>query len=239
MHALSLAASLLPLLGLASAIVTPTSPDATTVVKQGDQITALWTADPTGTWKNVGIQLMTGDNLDMIALETLATGIDGTTTTSFSAAAPAVSPNAAIYFLQFTNGGDMTNVTWTTRFTIAGADGSSTQPTNSTVYSGTTVAWGTGVLLDSNSTAAVSGVTSASASASAAASTGLTIYTSLSSTAAAAAVVSGSASVSASASASASKTSASAATSSKSSAGRVAVSGLGALLAGVLGVAML
>jgi hypothetical protein len=30
----------------------------------------------------------------------LATGIDGTTTTSFSAAAPAVSPNAAIYFLQ-------------------------------------------------------------------------------------------------------------------------------------------
>ncbi|GFZ46431.1 hypothetical protein JCM24511_04678 [Saitozyma sp. JCM 24511] len=238
MHALSLAASLLPLLGLASAIVTPTSPDASTVVKQGDQITALWTADPTGTWKDVEIQLMTGDNLNMIALETLATGIDGTTTTSFSAAAPAVSPNAAIYFLQFTNGGDMTNVTWTTRFTIAGADGSTTQPTNSTVYSGTTVAWGTGVLLDSNSTAAVSGVTSASASASAAASTGVTIYTSPSSTAAAA-VVSGSASVSASVSASASKTSASAATSSKSSAGRVAVSGLGALLAGVLGVAML
>jgi hypothetical protein len=132
-----------------------------------------------------------------------------------------------------------TCLTRLTRCQIAGADGSSTQPTNSTVYSGTTVAWGTGVLLDSNSTAAVSGVTSASASASAAASTGLTIYTSLSSTAAAAAVVSGSASVSASASASASKTSASAATSSKSSAGRVAVSGLGALLAGVLGVAML
>jgi hypothetical protein len=73
MHALSLAASLLPLLGLASAIVTPTSPDATTVVKQGDQITALWTADPTGTWKNVEIQLMTGDNLDVSEAAT-ATG---------------------------------------------------------------------------------------------------------------------------------------------------------------------
>jgi hypothetical protein len=81
MHALSLAASLLPLLGLASAIVTPTSPDASTVVKQGDQITALWTADPTGTWKDVEIQLMTGDNLNVSEAATPTDSAESTHTT--------------------------------------------------------------------------------------------------------------------------------------------------------------
>jgi hypothetical protein len=76
MHALSLAASLLPFLGLASAIVTPTSPDASTVVKQGDQITALWTADPTGTWKDVEIQLMTGDNLNVSDAATTTVSVE-------------------------------------------------------------------------------------------------------------------------------------------------------------------
>jgi len=47
------------------AIVTPTSPDSATVVRVGEQITALWTADTTGTWTDVEIQLMTGDNLNV------------------------------------------------------------------------------------------------------------------------------------------------------------------------------
>jgi hypothetical protein len=49
----------------AHAIITPTSPDSSTVVKVGGQITALWNADTTGSWTNVEIQLMTGDNLNV------------------------------------------------------------------------------------------------------------------------------------------------------------------------------
>ena len=56
--ALALAATALP----AWSIVTPTSPDSTTVVKVGDQITAMWDVDPTGTWTDMEIQLMTGPN---------------------------------------------------------------------------------------------------------------------------------------------------------------------------------
>ena len=54
----------------------------------------------------------------MVTLSTVGSGIDGTTTTSYSFVAPDVSPYSKIYFLQFTNGGDMTNVTWVTRFTV-------------------------------------------------------------------------------------------------------------------------
>ncbi|WVQ98452.1 hypothetical protein IAU59_005576 [Kwoniella sp. CBS 9459] len=161
-----------------NAIITPTSPDSNTVVKVGDKIQALWTADSTSSWKDVEIQLMTGDNLQMVPLATIAKGIDGTSATSYEFVAPDVSPYSKIYFLQFTNGGDMTAPTWTTRFTIAGADGSTTDPTNSTVYSGTTVEWGTGTLLStvttdasgsgsgSSSSNSASGSTTASASAS-------------------------------------------------------------------------
>ncbi|WVW83457.1 hypothetical protein I302_105478 [Kwoniella bestiolae CBS 10118] len=145
--------SLLALAALsAQAIVTPTSPDSNTVVKVGEKINALWTVDSVDNWNDVSIQLMTGDNLQMVPLATVAEGIDGTKVSSYSFDAPDVSPYSKIYFLQFTNGGIATNATWTTRFTIAGADGSATAPEQSTVYSGTTVEWGTGTLLSSVST---------------------------------------------------------------------------------------
>ncbi|KAL0240179.1 hypothetical protein I308_106727 [Cryptococcus tetragattii IND107] len=145
------ALTLAPLLALplAQATITPTSPDGSTTVKVGDTIEALWTADSTDGWTDVEIQLMTGDNLAMVPLAAVATGIDGTSATSFSFVAPDVSPYSKIYFLQFTNGGNMTGATWTTRFTIAGADGSTTEPTNSTDFHGQTVEWGTGQLLSS------------------------------------------------------------------------------------------
>lgn len=55
----------LPLLALplARAIITPTSPDGSTVVAVGDSIQALWTIDSTDGWTDVEIQLMTGSNL--------------------------------------------------------------------------------------------------------------------------------------------------------------------------------
>lgn len=140
-------AALLISLPAALGQVSPTSPDSSTVVNVGDDIKALWTADSTGQWKDVEIQLMTGGNFDMIPLGVLGQGIDGTSTTSFSAPAPDVSPYSKIYFLQFTNGGDMTTAMWSTRFTIAGADGSTEQPTNTSNWNGEDVQWGTGSLV--------------------------------------------------------------------------------------------
>ena len=92
--------SLLLLAAPARAAITPTSPDSATVVKVGDTLNALWTEDTTGSWTDVEIQLMTGANLNMIPLAVLATGIDGTKVSAFSVAAPDVTPNSAIYFLQ-------------------------------------------------------------------------------------------------------------------------------------------
>lgn len=163
---------LLALLPLSSAQVVPTSPDSSTVVQVGQNINALWTVDTTGTWNDVEIQLMTGDNLNMIALETVATGIDGTTATAFSFAAPEVDPYSAIYFLQFTQAGNESTATWTTRFTIAGPDGSTVPPPNSTVYNGQTVEWGNGQLVGNSTTNG----TSASTSAASTSHSGITVY---------------------------------------------------------------
>ena len=49
----------------ALAQVTPTSPDSNTVVKVGEDIHALWTADASGQWNDLEIQLMTGDNFQV------------------------------------------------------------------------------------------------------------------------------------------------------------------------------
>lgn len=40
------------------------------------------------------------DSIQMVSLATVATGIDGTSATSFSFVAPDVSPYSKIYFLQ-------------------------------------------------------------------------------------------------------------------------------------------
>ncbi|KAL7422073.1 hypothetical protein Q5752_002716 [Cryptotrichosporon argae] len=229
---------------VARADVTPTSPDSTTVVNVGGDIVAMWDADTTGSWTDMEIQLMTGDNLDMIALETLATGIDGTSTMTYTAVAPDVSPNSKIYFLQFSNGGNTTDLLWTTRFTIAAADGSSTDPTNSTVYSGETVEWGTGVLVSNdtssdNSTAATTdadsfitaSVTASSTAPQSTAADGLTVYSTSTSDAS-------SAGTSASAATSASSASP-AASSSSSTSGAVKLVPAGVLMAVAAGASLL
>ncbi|KAK4683685.1 hypothetical protein P7C73_g6547, partial [Tremellales sp. Uapishka_1] len=230
----------LPFMLPALAAITPTSPDASTVVKVGDSIDALWTADTTGTWTDVEIQLMTGDNYQMVALETLASGLDGTSTTTFSAVAPDVSPYSKIYFLQFTEGGNVSTATWTTRFTIAGADGSTTDPTNSTVYpsSTTPVQWGTGVLVsNSTSDASASSSSSAVASSSTSASTSTSSASSMTSTAVVDAASSSSSTAPASSASASTSSSASAVAASsssvKSSAGRIEI-GLGMVILGAL-----
>ena len=54
--------TLLALVAPSFAAITPTSPDSTTVVNEGQSINALWDVDTTGTWTDVEIQLMTGPN---------------------------------------------------------------------------------------------------------------------------------------------------------------------------------
>ncbi|KAJ7282054.1 hypothetical protein C8J57DRAFT_89059 [Mycena rebaudengoi] len=135
---------------LSHAIVTPTEPGPGDSFKQGTQCHIAWNGDDSKTdaWKNMAIELMTGANKNMVHITTVATGQDGSIAGVFDYPCPEVTPNSAIYFYQFTAPGT-TNVTWVTRFTIAGADGSSVPPLEKEVNdAGETILWGTGALVD-------------------------------------------------------------------------------------------
>ncbi|BEI85248.1 hypothetical protein CcaverHIS002_0506490 [Cutaneotrichosporon cavernicola] len=119
-------------------------PSGSTVVKPGDDLAVTWTADSNGVWNPMTIQLMTGANKQMIPLETVGQNIDATNTTSFSFKVPDVDPYSQIYFLQFTSTGGAPS--WSTRFTISGADGTTVQPPNTEVVNGENVGWGNGQL---------------------------------------------------------------------------------------------
>ncbi|KAG6824414.1 hypothetical protein H0H92_006941 [Tricholoma furcatifolium] len=108
-----------------------------------------WQGDTNSTtaWKDMTIELMTGDNYDMVHLTTVATGQDGTVDGSYSWTCPGVTPNAAIYFYQFRSP-HTSNYEWTTRFAIASSSGQVTSPPNSTQPDGAQIPWGTGALLD-------------------------------------------------------------------------------------------
>lgn len=134
------------LFSTARADPTPIAPGPGAIFNEGGQCTFSWTPDPSGVWKTMNVELMTGSNLAMVHLTTVAS-LDGTnpTLTTFSYACPSVTPNSAIYFYQFTSPAS-TNRTWTTRFTIADATGGTTPPTNPTQPGGAAIPWGTGAL---------------------------------------------------------------------------------------------
>jgi len=129
----------------------PLEPHATSVFNEGtDTCLVQWTPDPTGKWTTMYIELMTGDNFQQVHLKTVAT-VDGTNSanSSFTYTCPSVTPNSAIYFYKFSTPADPTDLLFTTRFTIAGANGETTPPTASeTATDGTIVAYGTGALTD-------------------------------------------------------------------------------------------
>ena len=52
----------------AFADVTPTVPGPGQAFQQGSSCTIEWDADQTGTWKTLNIELMTGDNINMVHL---------------------------------------------------------------------------------------------------------------------------------------------------------------------------
>ena len=62
--------ALLSLITPAFAAVEPTEPDSQTVVNVGNQFTAEWNEDLTGSWTETQVDLMTGDNLG-VSLATL------------------------------------------------------------------------------------------------------------------------------------------------------------------------
>lgn len=131
--------------------VTPTAPAPGAIFKSGEQCTMQWDAGTSNAWKTMTIDLMTGDNLSMIKLTSVAQGIDGTSETSHSWTCPEVSPNAPIYFYQFTtaSGG---SPTWTGRFTIASDSGNVVSAPNATQPgTGAAIPWGIGQLTSSSS----------------------------------------------------------------------------------------
>ncbi|KAG8914604.1 hypothetical protein FRC01_003993, partial [Tulasnella sp. 417] len=139
-------AIVLALVSKALADPAPLTPPTTPV---GGDCVISWTPDATGAWKETNIQLMTGDNWNMVPITTIAT-VDTTSAaaTSYTWTCPDVSPNAPIYFYQFSHAAEPANLVWTTRFTIAAADGSTVAAENQTQPDGTNVAWGIGQLAD-------------------------------------------------------------------------------------------
>ncbi|PVF92810.1 hypothetical protein CPB86DRAFT_801740 [Serendipita vermifera] len=128
---------------------TPLEPSGSSVFNEGGNCTILWEADTTGVWTTMNIELMTGDNFNQVHLRTVAT-VDGTDTENHSFSYPclAVEPNSPIYFYKFTSPAT-SDILFTTRFTIADAEGNVT-PANmtQTATNGDVIRWGTGTLED-------------------------------------------------------------------------------------------
>ncbi|KAJ7886035.1 hypothetical protein B0H13DRAFT_2044669 [Mycena leptocephala] len=159
---------------LSQAQVDPNEPGPGESFPQGGTCHIAWNGDTTSGsttgWKDMAIELMTGSNEKMVHLTTVATGKDGTIAGVFDYTCPEVIPNSPIYFYQFTAAGT-SNFTWTTRFTIAGADNSSTPATETEQSNGQTVAFGTGALADPSSSSSQSNSASDSPSSIASAAT--------------------------------------------------------------------
>ncbi|KAI0262304.1 hypothetical protein BC834DRAFT_958804 [Gloeopeniophorella convolvens] len=126
---------------------TPSEPSPGEVFNSGGTCHIAWTPDPTGTWKTMNIELMTGDNFQMVHLTTVAT-VDGTVEPgTFDYPCPDVTLHAAAYFYQFTSAVS-TNKSWTGRFAIADANGGTVPLPNATQPGGQPIPWGTGQLTD-------------------------------------------------------------------------------------------
>jgi uncharacterized membrane protein YgcG len=145
--------------------VVPTAPGPGDSFRVGQQCTMTWTAGTAGRWKEMTIDLMTGANQAMVKVTNVASNIDGTSLTSYSWTCPDVSPNSAIYFYQFTDKNGA-NPTWTTRFTIASSDGSTTTPSNADQPNGDAIPWGTGALASGSGSSSSSDSSSSSSSSS-------------------------------------------------------------------------
>ncbi|KAH0836859.1 hypothetical protein J3R83DRAFT_8647 [Lanmaoa asiatica] len=132
----------------------PNSPGPGDVFIQGQPCAISWDVDSTGLWKTMNIELMTGNNFNMVSLTPVAT-VDGTNPSknTFSYTCPQVSPHSPIYFYQFTSP-STSNKTWTGRFTITDSANDVVAPSQSTQPDGEKIPWGTGSLASGSSSAA-------------------------------------------------------------------------------------
>ncbi|KAG8889268.1 hypothetical protein FRB98_005081 [Tulasnella sp. 332] len=136
-------------LAFASSALAQPSPLTPAPSIEGQPCAITWTPDATGKWTQTNIQLMSGDNENMVALTTITT-VDTTSTapTTFSWTCPDVTLYSAVYWYQFSIAADPTNLLWTTRFAIESPSGTTVPPPNPTQPNGDAIAWGLGELKD-------------------------------------------------------------------------------------------
>ncbi|THH09684.1 hypothetical protein EW146_g8615 [Bondarzewia mesenterica] len=192
---------LLSLVSIARADPNPQEPGPNQVFQEGKTCHIAWTPDASGTWTSMAIELMTGDNLDMIHLTTVTT-VDGTKTSTFDLTCPDVTLYAPVYFYQFSIPSAPDTKYWTTRFAISDASGKTVAAPNSTQPTGEAIAWGTGALANPSIAVAAPSYLSGTSSGSTAASGSSSSVASSSASSVAVSSVSVSTSVAASASAS-------------------------------------
>ena len=133
----------------ARAVVLPDEPSPGRVYNEGGDCHISWRADTTSpdAWKDMTIKLRTGSNLAMSDITVIATGLDGTVDGVHDYPCPDVTPQAAVYFYEFTAPGAAADgATWTTRFTIADSTGATVAPENETQPNGDPIPWGVGRL---------------------------------------------------------------------------------------------
>jgi len=145
-----LAVTLAAALALASSVVAQPSPLTPASAKEGDNCIISWTPDQTGKWTDTNIELMTGDNLNMVHLTTVTTvSTTSAAPTTYTWTCPDVTLNSVVYFYQFSHVEEPNNLLWTTRWAIAGADGTTVPaPFNETTSDGNVIGWGTGALVN-------------------------------------------------------------------------------------------
>jgi len=136
-------------LALASSVFAQPSPLTPAAAQEGTDCVITWVPDATGKWTDTNIQLMTGDNNDMVPLTTVTT-IDTTSgaPATFTWTCPDITVYSAIYFYQFSHASEPSNLIWTTRWAIEGAGGSIVPPPNATQPDAahSAVPWGVGAL---------------------------------------------------------------------------------------------
>ncbi|GAA5909604.1 hypothetical protein JCM6882_003471 [Rhodosporidiobolus microsporus] len=146
---LLLTSTALPLLAH-GAIVALEPSSASQVFRAGENCSFSWDYDVGGTWTAMDVDLMSGNNWEMVNVTRVASGIDGTKgDKSFEFECPEVDPPAPIYFYQFTLNGE--SPVWTTRFTLAAENGTTVDAPNATQPDGSDVPWGVGHIVNGTS----------------------------------------------------------------------------------------
>jgi len=141
-------ASAIALAFVSSALAQP-NPLTPLAAEAGQPCTITWTADPTGQWTQTNIQLMSGDNQNMVPVTTVTT-VDTTSgaPATFTWTCPEVTLYAPIFFYQFSQAAQPDDLIWTTRWAIESPSGQTVAAPNPTQPGGDAVPWGTAQLVD-------------------------------------------------------------------------------------------